>query len=223
MSACLIIPEPDRTRHLGRGFPAALLQRAGHRRGTHPAGVLHQLRRAPEPVPAAGVDVGGDHPGGAGCVAVVLQDGDQALREVPGTGSHPVHNPAGKPDRRARGESLCAAGLRNGQVREGQPREVPARQTPAENALAVLAALGRGAGFPDAGGIRLRREFGDQRHDHGRHVRGVHGSHHPVDLADPQPGTHHRAGLVGTGLVQPPDGDRQAGPRSALRRPRPAR
>ena len=32
-----------------------------------------------------------------------------------------------------------------------------------------------------------------------------------VDLADPQPGTHHRAGLDGHGLVRPPDGNRQAG------------
>ena len=78
-------------------------------------------------------------------------------------------------------------------------------------------------GFQMLAGFVYGANLGHQRHDHGRHVRGVHRTDHPVDLADPQPGTHHRAGLVGTGLVRPPDGDRQAGPRTALRWSRPDR
>ena len=48
-----------------------------------------------------------------------FKKGDQSLRRLSGTGGDPLHDLAGKPDRRARGESLCAAGLRKKQVREG--------------------------------------------------------------------------------------------------------
>ena len=49
---------------------------------------------------------------------LLLQEADQSLRSLPGTGSHPFHHPAGEPDRGAGGQGLCPPGLRERQVRK---------------------------------------------------------------------------------------------------------
>ena len=66
---------------------------------------------------AAGAAFDHRRPVGRGHLILLLQAGVEGVREVPGTGGHPVDRAPGEPVRRAGGEGVRPPGLRAGQVR----------------------------------------------------------------------------------------------------------
>ena len=177
----------------------------------------HQLLGDLAARPGPGADLGGRHPDHRRHVALLLQASVEGVREVSGARGHPLHRASGKPIRRARGQSLCPAGVRAREVREGELGEVPAGQAAADDARALLAHVRHPVRPANAARLHGRRTDGDQRDDHRGHVHGLCRPARLADLPDAQPGPADRADLHRHGLLRPRGRGHQPGARAADR------
>ena len=125
---------------------------------------------------------------------------------------------ARKPDRRARGQGVCAAGA----MSATSSKRTTGKNSGAAGGCCMMHSLfwpvsDISVRRADAGRLSDRRADGDRRRDHARRLSGLRRHDRLDHLADARPGPPDRANVQRAGLVWPRDRGHQARARAADR------
>ena len=200
---------------LGRRRAAALVLGAANRHRPHRRALRGEPGGACQPARAAGALLGDRDPGGDRHLDLLLPPDRSRLQPVSAAGGDALDAAAGEPERRARGQGLCQAGLRSRALRDGKSHHAAARAQGHPAARGLLA----GDGYPlrraDAGRFLPGRAHGDCGRHQRRHLHCLRRAGGADHLADSQPGPHCLADVDGLCLVRPHPQNYRADARAA--------